>query len=62
MKHLFYIKNLAYNTDFANLPLGINRFHFSEKQSDRFVNDVEKTKNQTIVEKNESVSFFKDQN
>ena len=54
---------MAYNTDFVNLPLGINRFHFSEKQSDRFVNDVEKTKNQRIVEKKTNQSrFLKDQN
>ena len=50
MKHLFYIKNLAYDTDFANLPLGMNRFTFPKNKVIVFVNDVEKTKNQTIVE------------
>ena len=53
MKHLFYIKNLAYDTDFANLPLGMNRFTFQKNEVIVFVNDVEKT--------NQS-RFLKDQN
>ena len=54
---------MAYDTDFANLPLGMNRFTFPKNKVIVFVNDVEKTKNQRIVEKKTNQSrFLKDQN
>ena len=40
----------------VQLHLGIDRFHFFEQRSFRFKNDKEKTKNRTVVFKNDSFS------